>query len=76
MHSTLALNAGMNFIDTSNAYGEGRSETLIGHFLKQRSDANDIHLLSKDGNNMVTRVRNFASDYIRRCLEDSLERLG
>jgi aryl-alcohol dehydrogenase-like predicted oxidoreductase len=28
-----AIDAGMNFIDTSNAYGEGRSERLIGQFL-------------------------------------------
>ena len=28
-----AIDTGMNFIDTSNAYGEGRSESLIGQFL-------------------------------------------
>jgi aryl-alcohol dehydrogenase-like predicted oxidoreductase len=28
-----AIDAGMSFIDTSNAYGEGRSERLIGQFL-------------------------------------------
>lgn len=71
-----AIDAGMNFIDTSNAYGEGRSETLIGRFLKQRTDRDDILVFSKGGNNMVTRVRNFTPDYIRTCLEGSLTRLG
>jgi aryl-alcohol dehydrogenase-like predicted oxidoreductase len=71
-----AIDAGMNFIDTSNAYGEGRSESLIGEFLKSRADARDILIFSKGGNNMVTRVRNFSPDYISECLEGSLSRLG
>ena len=66
----------MNFIDTSNAYGEGRSETLIGQFLKTRADRDDIVLISKGGNNMVTRQRNFEPTYIGQCLEESLQRLG
>ena len=36
-----AIDGGMNFIDTSSAYGEGRSERLIGKFLKERSDRED-----------------------------------
>ncbi|MCB1743786.1 MAG: aldo/keto reductase [Gammaproteobacteria bacterium] len=71
-----AIDAGMNFIDTSNAYGEGRSETLIGEFLKQRADRDQILIFTKGGNNMVTRVRNFSPDYIAECLEGSLRRLG
>jgi aryl-alcohol dehydrogenase-like predicted oxidoreductase len=71
-----AIDSGMNFIDTSNAYGEGRSETLIGQFLKTRADSDDIVLISKGGNNMVTRQRNFDPAYIAQCLEDSLRRLG
>jgi aryl-alcohol dehydrogenase-like predicted oxidoreductase len=71
-----AIDAGMNFIDTSNAYGEGRSETLIGRFLEERSDRDRILVFTKGGNNMVTRVRDFTPAYIAQCLEDSLERLG
>lgn len=71
-----AIDAGMNFIDTSNAYGEGHSETLIGQFLSQRSDRDDILIFSKGGNNMVTRQRNFNPDYIQTCLDESLARLG
>lgn len=71
-----AIDAGMNFIDTSNAYGEGRSETLIGRFLAQRPDRDDILIFTKGGNNMVTRVRDFTPTYIAACLEGSLERLG
>jgi aryl-alcohol dehydrogenase-like predicted oxidoreductase len=71
-----AIDAGMNFIDTSNAYGEGRSERLIGQFLQARPDRDDILVFTKGGNNMVTRVRNFEPAYIAECLQGSLERLG
>jgi len=71
-----AIDAGMNFIDTSNAYGEGRSETLVGRFLRERADRDDILVFTKGGNNMVTRVRDFTPSYIATCLEGSLERLG
>ncbi len=71
-----AIDAGMNFIDTSDAYGAGRSETLIGTFLKERGDRDRIIVCTKGGNNMVTGVRNFTPEYIRSCVEGSLTRLG
>lgn len=71
-----AIDSGMNFIDTSNAYGEGHSETLIGQFLAERADRDDILVFSKGGNNMVTRQRNFDPDYIAKCLDESVARLG
>jgi len=33
-----ALEKGVNFIDTAAGYGEGKSEQIIGQFLKQRSE--------------------------------------
>ena len=33
-----ALGKGVNFIDTAAGYGDGKSERIIGEFLKQRSD--------------------------------------
>lgn len=71
-----AIDAGMNFIDTSDAYGEGHSERVIGQFLKERADRHQILLCTKGGNNMVTGKRNFTPEYIRGCLEGSLQRLG
>jgi len=71
-----AIDAGMNFIDTSDAYGAGHSERVIGTFLKERPDREQIIVCTKGGNNMVTGVRNFTPDYIRGCLEGSLQRLG
>ncbi len=71
-----AIDAGMNFIDTSDAYGAGHSETLVGTFLKERSDRDQILVCTKGGNNMVTGQQNFTPDYIRGCVEGSLKRLG
>jgi aryl-alcohol dehydrogenase-like predicted oxidoreductase len=71
-----AVDAGINFIDTSDAYGAGHSERVIGAFLKERTDRDQILLCTKGGNNMVTGVRNFTPEYIHGCLEGSLQRLG
>lgn len=70
-----AIDAGMNFIDTSDAYGAGHSEEIIGAFLKTRPDRDQIVLCTKGGNNMVTGKRDFTPDYIRGCVEGSLRRL-
>jgi aryl-alcohol dehydrogenase-like predicted oxidoreductase len=71
-----AIDAGMRFIDTSDAYGAGRSERVIGRFLQERPDRDQIIICTKGGNNMVTGARNFAPEYIRGCVEGSLQRLG
>jgi aryl-alcohol dehydrogenase-like predicted oxidoreductase len=72
-----AVDAGMNLIDTSDAYGiDYRSEILVGKFLKERSDRDSIIICTKGGNNIVTGQRNFSPDYIRGCVERSLKHLG
>ena len=71
-----ALELGVNFIDTSDAYGAGYSETLLGKALKGRR--NKVILATKGGNVMVgpnRGKRNFAADYIGRVMEESLKRL-
>ncbi len=71
-----ALELGVNFIDTSDAYGAGYSETLLGKALKGRRDK--VILATKGGNVMAgpnRGKRNFAADYIGRVMEESLKRL-
>jgi aryl-alcohol dehydrogenase-like predicted oxidoreductase len=71
-----ALELGVNFIDTSDAYGAGYSETLLGSALSGRRDK--IILATKGGNVMVgpdRGKRNFGAAYIGRVLEESLKRL-
>ncbi|PWK89121.1 aldo/keto reductase family protein, partial [Lentzea atacamensis] len=33
-----AADTGVDFFDTADVYGDGRSETLVGRFLKERKD--------------------------------------
>lgn len=71
-----ALDLGVNFIDTSDAYGAGYSETLLGDALRGRRDK--VILATKGGNIMVgpnRGKRDFSPAYIGRVLEESLKRL-
>lgn len=70
-----ALDLGMNFIDTADAYGRGHSEELIAQVLKTRR--NEVILATKGGNQFTVRqgLRNFDPDYITSALEASLKRL-
>ena len=71
-----ALDLGVNFIDTSDAYGAGYSETLLGKALKGKRGK--VILATKGGNVMAGPNRGkriFAVDYIGRVMEESLRRL-
>ncbi len=71
-----ALELGVNFIDTSDAYGAGYSETLLGKALKGRRDK--VILATKGGNIMAGPNRgktDFSSVYIGRVMDESLKRL-
>lgn len=71
-----AVDKGVNFIDTSDAYGVGHSEEIIAKFLSERPDREQILICTKGGNNMVLRQLNFTPEYIQNCVESSLKRLG
>jgi len=71
-----AIELGVNFIDTSDAYGAGYSETLLGKALKGRR--HQVLIATKGGNIMVgpeRGKRNFDPDYISRVMDQSLQRL-
>ena len=42
-----AADTGVDFFDTADVYGDGRSETLVGRFLKERKD--DVFVATKMG---------------------------
>jgi aryl-alcohol dehydrogenase-like predicted oxidoreductase len=71
-----ALELGVNFIDTSDAYGAGYAETLLGNALKGRR--NKVIIATKGGNVMTGPDRGkriFTPDYIDGVLHESLKRL-
>jgi aryl-alcohol dehydrogenase-like predicted oxidoreductase len=73
-----ALDAGINFIDTANVYGRGRSEEVIGRALARNGKRDRIVLASKVWGRMNDDDPNAAGNHrrhIREQVEASLKRL-
>ena len=68
----VAADAGVNFIDTADVYGGGRSEKIIGEFLKERSDR--IIVATKMGR--ASSAWNDSYEEIAKAAEQSCNRLG
>jgi aryl-alcohol dehydrogenase-like predicted oxidoreductase len=68
-----ALALGINFFDTAGAYGDGRSERLIGEVLG--SARAQVVIATKAGIERFGDTPDYAPDRLRRSLEQSLERL-
>ncbi len=72
-----AYEAGTNFFDTADVYGDGRSETLIGRFLKETKARDKVFVATKLGRRGDPGwPANFTRTVIRQHTEDSLRRLG
>lgn len=71
-----ALDLGVNFIDTADVYGLGRSEELVGRAIASRRD--EVLLATKGGNMFADGQSGPNNDpsYLRSALEASLKRLG
>lgn len=65
----------VNFIDTSNNYGFGRSEARIGDAIRARGGVPDGFVISTKLDRDMETLR-FDADRARRSLEESLNRLG
>ena len=71
-----ALDAGINFIDTADAYSRGESETIVAKALKGRRD--DVVVATKFFNHMRPdnpNARGGSRLWIMKAVEDSLRRL-
>ena len=64
-----AIDLGVNFIDTADVYGDGRSERLIAKLRKERSET--IHVATKAGRRLDPHV---AEGYNRKNLTAFIER--
>ncbi len=78
-----AIDLGINYIDTADAYGNGRGETMLAPVLKSHPDVAVGTKFGYDFYNNPERPRgqrelpqDFTPDFIRFALEKSLERLG
>ena len=69
-----ALDAGVNFFDTADMYGETRSEELLGEALGARRG--QAIVATKFGWRIDDRRHGARPAYVRHAVEDSLRRLG
>ena len=70
-----AVDAGVNFFDTADVYGDGRSEQLIGRFLKETGLT--VFVATKLGRSSKPGwPGNFTRAAVREHVEGSLQRLG
>ena len=75
LRTTLEL--GTTFYDTADVYGDGRSETLIGKFLKETKARDRLFIATKLGRRGDPGwPANFTREVVRKHTEDSLKRLG
>ena len=73
---------GFNAIDTADVYSRwvpgnagGESETIIGHWLKNRGGRDRVVIITKVGSEMGPGKKGLSKAYIMRAVEDSLRRL-
>ena len=71
-----ALDQGVNFIDTADVYGDGRSEKLIGQVLRERSGER-IYVATKAGRRLSPHVADgYTRENLTAFVERSLRNLG
>ena len=76
---TRAADLGVNFWDTSDVYGAGKNEELIGRWFKQTGRRDEIFLASKFGNLRDPQGKPIVRGdkaWVREACEGSLKRLG
>lgn len=78
-----ALDLGCNFIDTALAYGNGRSERVVGHVLRERSGRERVYVATKippapgawPPGSRDDIAERFPEAYLRAKVEESLRNL-
>lgn len=68
------VEAGINFFDTADVYGDGQSETFLSEALGSRRK--DVIIATKFGNELVGQGKGAHPDYIQKAVEASLRRLN
>ncbi len=72
-----AVDAGVTFIDTADVYGDGRSEQVIGAFLKQRGlEGPRLTVATKMGRRLPQEPANYTLDNFRAWTDRSRANLG
>ncbi|WDG19304.1 aldo/keto reductase [Microbacterium sp. Clip185] len=70
-----AADAGVTLFDTADVYGDGRSEQLIGRFLRERGE-HGITVATKMGRRLPQEKANYSPDNFRAWTDRSRRNLG
>jgi aryl-alcohol dehydrogenase-like predicted oxidoreductase len=70
-----AVEAGVTFLDTADVYGDGRSERLIGRFLREHP-GRDLTVATKMGRRLPQEPANYTLDNFRAWTDRSRTNLG
>ena len=70
-----AADAGVTLIDTADVYGDGRSEEVIGRFLRERS-CEQFFVVTKMGLRVPLEMTNYTPQTFREWTDRSRENLG
>jgi aryl-alcohol dehydrogenase-like predicted oxidoreductase len=72
-----AIDSGVNFIDTADVYGDGRSERLIARLKKERNAKDEIIVATKAGRRLPCQtVEGYSRENLSGWIEDSLRNLA
>jgi len=71
----VAVDSGINFIDTADVYGDGQSEKAVGRFIKSRSER--IYVATKCGRQLNPHTNEaYQPAVLRKFVENSLKNMG
>lgn len=70
-----AVESGVTLFDTADVYGDGRSEQLIGRYLRERPDA-DLFVATKMGRRVAQEPEHYTLDNFRAWTDRSRTNLG
>lgn len=70
-----AIDLGVNFIDTADVYGDGRSERLVAELLRRRRE--EIHVATKAGRRLLAQTtEGYSRENLTTFVDRSLKNLG
>lgn len=70
-----AIDAGINFIDTADVYGDGESEKAVGKVIRSRKEK--VYFATKCGRKLTPHVNtSYKPEILRKFVEDSLKNMN
>lgn len=69
------LDGGFAALDTADSYGKGKSETIIGNWMKARGNRDKVLVFTKVGSDMGQGHRDLSAKWIEEEVDASLKRL-